>query len=414
MGACNPQLTFDDAVVVSCEEHGLCPAGHVCLRGQRCVDERALDPNGASPIVPGNDSILDLNDTLVFAWSTVANAQTYTLEVSTDAAFTSYVAGTPRVVEGTTHIATLPEGTYFWRVTADITAEGVPATAVRFGILGDALHVACPADVDCSAPNDGTLELGTAALPFHSINRGIREAAARGLGTVRVAKRPDGLAYQESVYLLQGLALEGGYGMDFGSREGRTKVALDDIGLRASSILAPTRVEHFDFERTGDASTTSVAVSITNSNDALVLADVRMSATTWRNAILDVRSSDAERGPPNHRLRDRGGLPGRTRRHSHDAQCRRRRQCTPRHRSQPHHGAHREARRRRDTDRRRRQRPRRAHARSQPHRSSPGHGVFLHGDRHRQHLGSRHDGLHGDDEHGPDQSGPRNPRQLRR
>ncbi len=297
MGACNPQLTFDDAVVVSCEEHGLCPAGHVCLRGQRCVDERALDPNGASPIVPGNDSILDLNDTLVFAWSTVANAQTYTLEVSTDAAFTSYVAGTPRVVEGTTHIATLPEGTYFWRVTADITAEGVPATAVRFGILGDALHVACPADVDCSAPNDGTLELGTAALPFHSINRGIREAAARGLGTVRVAKRPDGLAYQESVYLLQGLALEGGYGMDFGSREGRTKVALDDIGLRASSILAPTRVEHFDFERTGDASTTSVAVSITNSNDALVLADVRMSATTWRNAILDVRSSDAERGP---------------------------------------------------------------------------------------------------------------------
>lgn len=99
-----------------------------------------------APVLTGPaDGAIDVSPAPTFSWQAVAGANSYTLEVATDAAFTSIVL-TQSGIASTTYAATglAPLTTYYWRVTAE-NACGVSAPSIAFSFT--------TANLICSAPN---------------------------------------------------------------------------------------------------------------------------------------------------------------------------------------------------------------------------------------------------------------------
>ncbi|MBC7794318.1 MAG: hypothetical protein H7Z43_11475, partial [Clostridia bacterium] len=236
---CTANLPIDEETVVTCSRDAECPNGLICVNGQRCAAAERVDTAGLTLSTPADQALLPIAEPVVFAWSGVAGALRYHLVVATDGGFIDTVIDTRELT--TSYTSNLPEGTYYWRVVSDLTDSSAVNQTRRFGVVSDAIYVYC-ADQDCRSADDN---LGTAALPFKTISRAISAALGSGATTVRVAKRPNDMPYDEPIYVQPGFTLSGGYTSDFASQSGRTSVALADIALSAAFIVRPSWVEHF-------------------------------------------------------------------------------------------------------------------------------------------------------------------------
>ncbi len=296
--ACSPGLKVDDSVIVSCTTNDDCPAPLVCLNGQRCVNPQSVDQNGVSPAFPTKDAVLSSSSDVTFAWGGITHAGSYRLEIATDADFTSYVAGTPVQTAANGFVTHLDVGTYYWRVTSDITAPAIPAQSVRFSVLGDTVFVGCFTTDDNCEPRADVSELGTPEAPFRSIARATTTALGLGITKLSIATRPGGLAYPEALKLFSGFTLSGGYSQDFATQSRRSAIAFNGVALYALFIDQPTTVEHLSFANTTtNASTSSTAARMIGCTQALTLSDVGFTGATVIDTIVDVEQGADTTGP---------------------------------------------------------------------------------------------------------------------
>lgn len=286
--SCSANLTLDPSTVVDCTRDSDCPNGLVCLNQTRCAASGSSDSRGATLATPSEGDIFDVRDTIVFAWSQIPSAIVYKLQVATDPSFGSLVIDLP--TEVTSHTTTLPSGTYYWRVIADITTTGAELAVNRFGVVDDAIYVYC--DGACDA-NDA--ELGTIGAPFRSISRALNAAVSRGVANVRIATRPSGMAYEEALQLRNGVSLTGGYTADFATRSGRSAIAFSDTALYGAFVSLPTRVEHLAFSTTGD--TGAPVATFYRCSAALVMEDVGFDAPMWSGDVVRFREGAGDAGP---------------------------------------------------------------------------------------------------------------------
>jgi hypothetical protein len=145
-------------------------------------------------------------------WTARAGASAYTIQVHDSPDFSSQVAsfvvGRDQVSVQFTPLAPV---TYYWRVRADVTLDGVFAES-QFSVVEDALHVYCAPGPDCSRAAGP--ELGDRDFPFRSIARALTTARAERLSMVNVASR-GGEAYAELLVPAGGITLRGGFEADF-------------------------------------------------------------------------------------------------------------------------------------------------------------------------------------------------------
>lgn len=288
--ACSSNLPLDDDALVRCATDADCPGGRICVNAERCVDPDRLDATSLTLATPPNDALLPVTADVVFAWSTVSGAARYRLDVSTDSAFANVVVSV--WLPQTSHSQRLDAGTYYWRVTSDITdPSGTPAVR-RFGAIDDTLYVYCDTDT-CDATAD---ELGTSALPYHAINRALTAILGTSATRVHIASKPNGAPYAERVNATEGITLSGGYSADFTERNGRTDIALADTPLFAAFIEKPTAIEHFTFTNTR-ADEGSTVASIFRSGNALVFTDVALETVHWSTDVLHIEDRIDDAGP---------------------------------------------------------------------------------------------------------------------
>ena len=174
-------------------------------------------------VQPADGSVVT-TATAELTWQPVFGATSYIVEVrrredgpaAAASVYTTSSSGPPLVV------AAIPrEGTYDWRVRADVTAAGVYGHA-SFDRLVDAVYVACPADVTC-APRVGN---GSRRAPTQRVGDGIQIATQLGLPEVRVAARAGDVAYDEAIVLADTtLAVDGGFDERFASSPRRARIS---------------------------------------------------------------------------------------------------------------------------------------------------------------------------------------------
>lgn len=200
-----------------------------------------------TPLVP-IDHALAFDPTTDFTWTALPDATFYELTVATDAAFSQQVEGSPFVTQDTQLSVVLPENaTYFWRVTADTSAEEPLISS--FVVFGDAIVVHCPAGEQCDAPP--AWDDGTVAHPMRSITRALSLASYGERSEVHIATRGGGDAYNERLIVSAPVqALRGGYDTTFAGADGAanpTVVRGEPTAIRLISNL-PLEVSDLDVE----------------------------------------------------------------------------------------------------------------------------------------------------------------------
>ncbi len=197
---------------------------------------------------------------LLFIWTARAGAEGYTLQVDDDAAFAEPVLHQVEVnaQDGANLTLTAAEApalfqpiTYWWRVRADVTADPFSSPVYPLGsfdVITDAVYVRCPDDHACSDLG----RVGNRSKPYATVAGGIGAAYTLGLHEIRVASRGGGAAYRESLNLIDGVYLRGGYSPDFSIQDSLaypTRIANDDMTLVNASEIGPAGagVEGFTF-----------------------------------------------------------------------------------------------------------------------------------------------------------------------
>lgn len=276
--------------MVNCSSDAECPEGTVCVDGGRCVEPDRVDSAGAALLVPPNNTVVTTRE-VPFVWASVPNASLYSLVVATDAAFTNVVAR--HTEAATTQTLSLSAGTYFWRVTTDITNASDAVSSSVFGVLDDVLYVSCPLD-PCGAGED---EMGTIARPYRSITRGMRVAVNLEVAEVHVARRTNDAPFAESFNLLSGNVLRGGYDSAFTAQTGRTEIAMPGRVVTVIDTQGPTELDGFSLTNTLDEGDSTVLQMYQTSND-LVVRNTGVHAPFWRNNVVAIElTSDGFVGP---------------------------------------------------------------------------------------------------------------------
>ncbi len=102
-------------------------------------------PTASTPVTPA-DGATGVSTTPTFSWTSVADAESYTLEIATDAAF-SNIVHTATDIAGTSYTLTTPLSAntiYYWRVKAvNVCGEGPWSSIFSF----------TTEDIFCSSPN---------------------------------------------------------------------------------------------------------------------------------------------------------------------------------------------------------------------------------------------------------------------
>jgi hypothetical protein len=249
------------------------------------------DTSPPSLVKPASPSYL-VAGSVELEWTARFGAHRYVVDIARDAAFSlaALPAALTIVAPETRVTVTLPRGeTYFWRVRADTTDEGVFATG-NFALLDDALYVGCPAPGDCLATPQ--IAEGGRATPMRSVQQAIDQATLLGLSEVRIAARQEGAAYHESLVLVGGgLTLEGGYSADFASRDSALyPTALESSGttLLLAAIRAPCALRGLSL-----ASTEGAALVIGDATDALTIEQCRLESRATGDLASALRLGDS-------------------------------------------------------------------------------------------------------------------------
>ncbi len=207
------------------------------------------------PVLPADAQTLAFTTasaSVTLAWDPVEGALLYTIDVATDAAFGSPIAGSPFTsVTPSLGITLSDSREYFWRVRGDITGAGVFGSA-SFSVLLGAVDVYCAADSDCSGAAGE--ERGDASYPFRSVARALISAEALGLPLIRIAARGNGEAYDDLLlFASAGFTLNGGYGSDFNDATrdpvaNPTLIATETTVLNVLDVETPLVVDGLQLE----------------------------------------------------------------------------------------------------------------------------------------------------------------------
>lgn len=226
--------------------------------------------NAPELLKPGRGVALT-NLQATFNWAPRTFAVTYQLEISYNADFSQMIPGSPFIVKAPiasyefTSTNKLPKETkYYWRVRTNLDEAGQLKSAyseVRsFISLDSTIYVYCPSGIsNCSdASSDGTPE-----NPYQTIAGAMLFAYQKDVKNVKVAARNSGSgSYKESITLLDGINLLGGYKYDSvadkadfseslrnttGSTSGNRTIieSQGSIGVYASDIRKATTLEGF-------------------------------------------------------------------------------------------------------------------------------------------------------------------------
>lgn len=287
---CGTDLSLSASTIVSCEA-GVCPDGLTCVV-TRCVSPELIDTVGPALLSPDNGATL-AQGTVELSWGTAPAASEYTLTVATDPEIKQLVGGTPRTVARNSESITLDPGTYYWRVRSDVTDPAAGTTRV-FGVVSDAVYVACGAGDDC-AVRDSIIELGTLELPYRAPSRAVAGAVRVGVREVRVASRPDDAAYDDAFAMADGVSVLGGYDASFTERSGRTVLTNVDTIVNAFAITAATRLDGFVLLAAPDIQSTVLRMLLVGA--AFVVENVRFEAPLLRTSLLVVGTNADDIGP---------------------------------------------------------------------------------------------------------------------
>ncbi len=175
-------------------------AAFVSFLGQRSLQP----PRFTSPV---EDTTVRVSPVRL-AWTSIAGAVSYSIDVATDPAFTTELQ-TFTVSTLSLDVDAPRDVTYYARIRADFTAPGVYG-ATRFQRLNGAIYVACASD-PCGSGGQGTR-----ASPFASINQALAVATVENASEIRIAGRPGGIAYDEAISITgRGIRLRGGFAPSF-------------------------------------------------------------------------------------------------------------------------------------------------------------------------------------------------------
>jgi len=126
-----------------------------CDSSQDTVTVTVDEAPAAATLTSPADGSTGLLPPVNLAWDAVVGATDYSVEVATDAGFTTIVQSTTVAATGTLVLG-LPSGTYFWRVTSNGTCAGATSTvftfAVASGIFNDGFELGNTNEWSATAP----------------------------------------------------------------------------------------------------------------------------------------------------------------------------------------------------------------------------------------------------------------------
>lgn len=221
-----------------------------------------------SPAPSGGGRALALKAKLL--WATKIPAKYYEVELTLDASFQNPVAGSPfRVTAPTTELeVTLPDAVrYYWRVRTNYNAPGVWSTGF-FDAMNSSVYVYCAStETTCS----DTGQSGNKSHPFRTISAALAYARAATVSDILVARRGGTSDYNDTLILIPGVNVKGGYSSTFLEAErdmsadaNKTRIAYAGTVLFALNVTSATVVEGFQMISTAAASNIALVAGSDN------------------------------------------------------------------------------------------------------------------------------------------------------
>lgn len=232
-----------------------------------------------SPAPAGGGRASNLTARLI--WATKIPAKYYEVEVTSDAAYQNPISGSPfQVVAPATELnISLPEAVrYYWRVRTNYNATGVWSTGY-FDAMDSSVHVYCP---QASATCEDSGQSGNISHPFRTISGALAYARSSTVTNILVAHRGGTSSYNDTMIVVSGVNLKGGYTSTFLEADrsladaNKARVAYSGTVLFALNITAATAVEGFNMIATGTASTIAL---VAGSDNNLTLQHNRIETT---------------------------------------------------------------------------------------------------------------------------------------
>jgi len=220
-----------------------------------------------SPAPSGGGRAPNLTAKLI--WATKIPAKYYEVEVTSDAAYQNPISGSPfRVVAPTTELTiNLPDAVrYYWRVRTNYNSPGVWSNGY-FDAMNSSVHVFCP---QASATCDDAGQSGNKSHPFRTISGALAYARSTTVSDILVAHRGGTASYNDTMIVISGVNLKGGYTATFLEADrsmtdaNKARVAYSGTVLFALNIIAATTVEGFNMIATGTASTIALVAGSDN------------------------------------------------------------------------------------------------------------------------------------------------------
>jgi len=220
-----------------------------------------------SPASTGGGRATNLKATLI--WATKIPARYYEVEVATDAAFQNPLSGSPfRVEAPTTELAlTLPDAVrYHWRVRTNYNAPGVWSVGY-FDAMNANVYVYC-ASTETTCNDSG--QAGNKSHPFRTIGGALAYARAATVSDILVARRGGTANYNDTLILISGVNLKGGYTSTFAEADrsmadaDKSRIAYSGTVLFALNVTSATIVEGFHMMASGTASTMALIAGSDN------------------------------------------------------------------------------------------------------------------------------------------------------
>lgn len=210
-----------------------------------------------------------LNQAVKLVWAAKIPARYYEIHIASDSAFQSPISGSPfKVTAPATELSvTLPAAVrYYWRVRTNYNATGVFSSGY-FDAMDSAVYVYCPGSF---ATCDDTGQAGNKSHPFRTVGAALAYARTATVSDIIVATRESGATYTDTLIVIPGVNLKGGYTSTFLEADrnvssNQTKVSYNGTVLFALNVTQATNVQGFNMIATGTTSNVAL-VSGSDSN----------------------------------------------------------------------------------------------------------------------------------------------------
>ncbi len=225
------------------------------------------DPTAPAVIYPEDGTQTGYDIQMI--WEAKSGANTYTIQISQDSAFSTILVDTTLPALKTSYSLTVSQSvTHYWRVFADVTEEAVP---IHWFEPLSAIYV--------WGDSPQTEEKGTKNKPYKTIQAGINAGAELGLD-VYVAQVDD--AYHESIGMIEDVDVYGGYNAldQWETQDYESFQTIIDssksLGITIANLYAPTILQGFTI--LGSDEGTTVGIKIFNSSSAVTVEHNRILA----------------------------------------------------------------------------------------------------------------------------------------